>query len=91
MTLSQLDEINSSFTQRGLNGDWAQRRGSCRKHPYPRGSCWDNPSSITGMDFILISSLSALAPFGCMQDTFSPLCTRVSIYNVNTNVFKVVN
>lgn len=38
---------------------------------HPWGTHWDNPALITGMNFILISSLSRLTPCGCTWDTFS--------------------
>lgn len=42
-------------------------------------------------NFIVISSLSALTSFGCMQDTLFPVCTQGSVHKVNMNVFKVDN
>lgn len=65
--------------------------GAPSKKVCPQGPCWDYPASITGMNFILISSLSVLTPFECTQDTFSPLRALGSIHRVNINAFKIFN
>lgn len=39
--------------------------------PTPPGPRRDNPAPIRGMNFILISTLSAATPFGCARDTLS--------------------
>lgn len=59
--------IQGSF--RNWNVGCPRRVEESEGNRQPRGSRWDNPAPIKGMNFILISALSALTPFGCAQDT----------------------
>lgn len=73
--------IRASFRNWNVGCRWSEGSpvgSGSRPHPHPTppGPCRDNPAPIRGMNFILISTLSAATPFGRARDTLSLMRAR---------------